>query len=89
MGSNQKINIRLATMLGGWKNFIVKQEVSEATAKMRAFICEQCPKAKRGKLLTFIKDCLEEIEGYYCTACGCPLSAKLRSDDTCPEGKWE
>lgn len=89
MKGSQKINIRLAIMLGGWKNFIVKQEVSETTAKMRALVCEQCPNARRGKLLTFVKDSLKEIEGYYCTACGCPLSAKLRSDTTCPEGKWE
>lgn len=89
MKGSQKINIRLSSLLQGWKNFISRPEVSETTAKMRALICEQCPKAKRGKLLTFIKDSLEEIEGHYCAACGCPLSAKLRSDTTCPEGKWE
>lgn len=89
MKDSQKINIRLGAMLKGWKNFVTQPQVSEKTAKMRALICGQCPHAKKGMLLTFVKDSLKEIEGHYCAACGCPLSAKLRSDDTCPEGKWE
>jgi TPP-dependent indolepyruvate ferredoxin oxidoreductase alpha subunit len=78
----------LRNILSGWKNFLHKTEVTEAVAARRATICAACPHAKEGKLLTFIKDRLKEIEGAYCTACGCPLSAKVRSNDICPKHKW-
>jgi hypothetical protein len=29
------------------------------------------------------------VQGAYCNACGCPLSAKVRSNDICPEHKWQ
>ncbi len=89
MKNNQDITKRIGNILKGWKNFASKTEITEATAKMRALVCGQCPNAKEGMLLTFMNDSLKEIKGHYCAACGCPLSAKLRSDDTCPEGKWE
>lgn len=74
--------------LTGWKNFIDKSEVVETVARHRAAICAGCPNAMQGKLLAFIKDELTEIQGAYCKACGCPLSAKIRSNDICPENKW-
>jgi len=79
---------KLKTILTGWRNFIDKSEVTEKKAQERVRICAACPHAKRGKLLAFIKDDLKEIEGYYCDICKCPLSAKIRSNDTCPENKW-
>jgi len=75
-------------ILNGWKNYIDKSEVTETLAKKRAAICVACPHAKHGKLLTFVKDSLKEVEGYYCSLCYCPLSAKVRSTDICPENKW-
>ena len=78
----------IKVILTGWKNFINKSEVTEAIAKQRAQICSACQHARRGKLLTFIKDTLTEIEGAYCRKCGCPLSAKVRSSDICPIHKW-
>lgn len=75
-------------ILTGWKNFLSKSEVSETRATQRANICAACPHALQGRLLTFIKDRLTEIEGTYCNICKCPLSAKVRSNDTCPENKW-
>lgn len=78
----------IQVIMQGWKNFIDKPEVVEQKAKERAKICGACPKAKHGMLLAFIKDNLEEIEGYYCDECKCPLSAKVRSNDKCPLGKW-
>lgn len=75
-------------ILTGWKNFLDKSEVTEAIAKDRAQICVECPEAKQGKILTFIKDSLKEIEGSYCGKCSCPLSAKVRSNDICPISKW-
>jgi hypothetical protein len=81
-------NFILKNILSGWNNFLSKSEVFEAVAQQRAAVCAACPNAKQGKLLAFIKDELTEIEGAYCTACGCPLSAKVRSNDICPENKW-
>lgn len=78
----------LHKILSGWKNYLDKGEVTEEIAKQRAAICSGCPHAKQGKLLAFIKDTLKEVEGAYCNACGCPLSAKVRSNDICPKYKW-
>jgi ribosomal protein L37E len=81
-------NLNVKNIITGWKNFISKSEVTEKLATKRAEVCAACPNAKQGKLLAFIKDSLKEIEGAYCNSCGCPLSAKIRSNDICPENKW-
>lgn len=78
----------LNQILSGWRNFLDKSEVRESIAKKRAEICGACPNAKQGKLLAFIKDSLKEVEGAYCSLCSCPLSAKIRSNDICPDIKW-
>ncbi|MBF00634.1 hypothetical protein [Flavobacterium coralii] len=78
----------LKEILSGWKNYLDKTEVTEAVAKERAAICAACPSLRNGRLLAFIKDDLTEVEGAYCSKCGCPLSAKVRSNDICPENKW-
>ena len=75
-------------ILSGWQNYINKNDVSENLAAERATLCATCPHARQGTLLTFIKDRLTEIEGAYCNICKCPLSAKVRSNDTCPLKKW-
>ena len=77
-------------ILKAWSNAIVKDDTIEAEAKRRAQICVNCPFAKHGKILTFVKDSLKEVEGLYCSDCGCPLTGKLRSehkDDICQ--KWK
>jgi len=79
----------LQNILTGWKNYLSKSDITEEKARIRAAICAACPNAKHGKLLAFVKDRLKEIEGAYCAACGCPLSAKIRSNDICPENKWQ
>jgi len=78
----------LQHILTGWRNYLSKSAVTEALAQQRAAICTACPHAKQGKILAFIKDSLKEVEGAYCAACHCPLSAKVRSNDICPENKW-
>ncbi|NDI99559.1 hypothetical protein GWA97_10780 [Flavobacterium sp. LaA7.5] len=78
----------IKSILSGWKNYLSKSEVTEAVAKQRAALCAACPHARQGKLLTFVKDTLKEVEGAYCNRCGCPLSAKVRSNDICPINKW-
>lgn len=80
--------MELKNILDGWENFIDKSEVVENVAKERALKCSQCPELKHGKLLAFIKDELTQIQGCYCNKCKCPLSAKIRSNDKCPLGKW-
>ena len=80
--------MKIEAILSGWKNFLDKSEVVETVAKERAAICAACPHAKHGKLLAFIKDTLKEVQGSYCEECGCPLSAKVRSNDICPKQKW-
>lgn len=81
--------INVINILKGWQNFIDKSEVSEEVAKNRAAKCSVCPFAKHSKLLAFINDDLKEIEGFKCSKCSCPLSAKLRSlNETCPDGRW-
>lgn len=78
----------IKNILTGWKNYLGKSEVTENTALQRAVVCAACPHAKQGKLLAFIKDSLTEIEGAYCDLCHCPLSAKVRSTDICPDNQW-
>jgi len=80
--------MHLNLILTGWKNYLDKSEVTEALAKKRAALCAVCPYARQGKLLAYIKDSLKEIKGAYCEKCSCPLSAKVRSTDICPENKW-
>lgn len=80
--------LNLKHILTGWKNYLDKSEVTESLARQRAKVCAACPLAKHGKLLAFVKDSLTEIEGAYCGSCGCVLSAKIRSNDICPENKW-
>lgn len=79
----------LKEILSGWKNYLSKSEVTETIARQRAAICSECPHARQGKVLTFVKDSLKEVQGAYCNACGCPLSAKVRSKDICPKHKWQ
>lgn len=78
----------MKNILTGWQNYLAKSEVTEAVAKHRAVVCTACPHLRQGKLLAFVKDRLTEIEGTYCDICKCPLSAKVRSNDICPENKW-
>ena len=56
--------------------------------KRRAFICHGCEFAKHNKYLDFINDDMEEVKGMICSVCKCPLIAKIRSEDSCPENKW-
>lgn len=80
---------QLTNILNGWKNFIVKSEVTEKLAEQRAEFCVKCPFAVEKYLLTFIEDRITEVQGFECTRCGCPISAKIRStNEKCPEELW-
>jgi len=81
--------VRISNILNGWKNYFIEDEVAEKIAEERAQFCAKCPFAIEKKLLIFVKDDLEEIEGMACARCDCPLSAKLRSaNEKCPEKLW-
>lgn len=54
----------------------------------RAEVCGGCPSKRYSKFLSYIEDDLKEVEGFVCNECGCPLVAKIRSNDKCPLGKW-
>ena len=55
--------------------------------KRRASICDECPSKRYSKYFDFIDDELEEVNGFNCLECGCPLSPKIRSTDIC--NKWK
>lgn len=79
----------IKNILDGWRNYIVKSEVSEGLAEKRAKVCIGCDELKKGGLLTMIKDDFKEVEGFYCGLCKCPLSAKIRSiNEKCELNKW-
>lgn len=82
--------MNIKAILSGWKNFIDKSEVVEELAKKRAVICAACPEAKKAMLLKWVPEDSDftEIQGFECSVCHCPLSAKIRSIDTCPKNKW-
>ena len=72
----------------GWQNYLDRSEYDDEIVNKRAKICSNCDHAKQGKLLTFIKDELKEIQGFYCGLCTCPLSAKIRSESKCDIQRW-
>ena len=86
-----KPTIVLQNIIAGWTNLMLHNEVAERTAMHRANICAECPAAKfSGGVHTIVVDNrTTQVRGLVCTDCGCPLSAKVRSDgDYCPRGLW-
>ena len=78
-------------ILSGYTNyFIGGTPTEEGEAKKRAKICSTCPLAKKGIHSAFMPDrSIKEIQGLFCSGCGCPLSPKVRSlESECPEKKW-
>jgi len=81
--------VKLKTLLIGWRYVVWKDKWHEIMARQRARICNDCEHAKHGKILQHVGDDIEEIQGYYCGLCDCPLSAKLRAQDSkCDANKW-
>ena len=81
---------KLEKILNGWKNYLILDPAIEKVAKQRASICADCPFMKKGLFSAVLKDySIKEIDGYYCGGCGCPIPAKIRSEDEkCPKFKW-
>ncbi len=71
------MNLEWNNILKGWVNvaldsFGLLDEKTREKAHRRMEICIPCEFSDRWK----------------CTACGCPLKAKIKSDSKCPENKW-
>lgn len=91
---------RFNEIVNGWKNYIFPNERIEALAKERAEICSNCPlntnntcdSNKVGAVESdFMYKAKDEFrqKGELHFGCGCPLSAKTRSEITqCPLNKW-
>ncbi len=80
----------LGEILNGYSNYFKGSEDNTELAKERATICAECPLAKKGLHAAILPDAsIGEIQGLYCGDCGCPLSPKVRSEQSkCPQGKW-
>lgn len=79
---------KITEIVNGWKNVVFKDAEIEKLAKKRALICDECPSASTGKNFDLYKGEVVELKGY-CTECGCPFMAKLRSEETkCDLNKW-
>lgn len=82
-------DIKYKHIVDGFSNYAFPNSRMENLAKTRASICSRCPFAKVDPMFAALKDKnLPSIQGYICDACGCNLSAKVRSNDFCPKGKW-
>ena len=67
----------------------VLKGTTTAEHRRRSAICKACPMSEHRKFLNLVGDELIQTKGMICKMCVCPLSAKIRSDDGCPLGKWE
>lgn len=75
----------LRTIVKAWSKVV--QGLTTDEDKRRSKICANCPHAEHRKLLNLVGDELKETKGMVCNLCGCPLSAKIRSTETCK--RWE
>lgn len=73
----------------GWTKLATHDKAAAELARKRAEFCGVCEFAVKKKYLDEINDEVEIINGYVCSKCSCPLSAKLRvADESCPLGLW-
>lgn len=86
----RKSKVKYSTIVNGFANYAFPNKYTEELAVTRASICSRCPYAKENKIAKkMVKDSkIKHISGLYCEICGCNLSAKVRSNDWCPKGKW-
>lgn len=80
---------KLEEIVAGWINVAINVTTEEA--QKRSEVCSGCDSAVLSKWIQKVvgEKQLKQIEGYKCNECGCPLSAKVRSDKSiCPLGKW-
>ena len=85
-----KPDVVIANIIDGFSHLAFPDKDIEQLATKRANICAGCPFAsKTSKYSIVVDNRTKEIQGMACTACGCNLSAKVRSiREYCPKGKW-
>ena len=83
-----EIKKKIVNIRAGWNLYLAGE--TDTLALTRSEICRACPFAAVGTFEKFMPDkTLKDIQGLKCKKCGCPLSAKLRSEnEICPLGKW-
>ena len=87
----KKTKIKYNSIVDGFTNYKFPDDRTERVAKYRASICAKCPFAEYSKAIKTVSfgERIKEVKGMYCGACGCSLSAKVRSmNDWCPKYKW-
>lgn len=77
--------IKPITIAKAWLQ--VLKGITTEEHRRRAAICNGCESKKYSTFTDFINDELEEVKGFVCGECLCPLIAKIRSTDKCK--KWE
>jgi hypothetical protein len=90
VAKRKQVQVKYSEIVKGFSYLVVPDSEVEKKAKQRAEICGGCRFAKfNGKLNTIVvDDKTHQIRGMYCDMCGCSLSGLVRSDKTCPAGKW-
>lgn len=86
-----KPDVVFSNIVAGWYNLAFTDPSIEVVARKRAAICANCPLAVLSSSFTtrLIDNKTTAIRGLSCEACGCNLSAKVRSiGDQCPLSKW-
>lgn len=79
--SCNKLFNKVDSILTGYYNTIIKDNVVEEIAKTRLDICNVC--VNKNVLLV-----IGDKTIYKCSICQCPIEPKVRSNDTCPIKKW-
>lgn len=65
-------------MIVEWLKVIKKEKPTKEELR-RADICNDCEFKTYSKYLDFIDSEVVEVKGYYCAACSCPLTAKVKT----------
>jgi len=89
--SRKKTSVVFEDIVAGFTNYAFPSEQVERLARTRAEICAGCPFVKYNGAINTISsgETITQVKGMYCDACGCGLSAKIRSPKNfCPKGKW-
>lgn len=74
-------------IINSWISVIKKEEPTQEELR-RANVCNGCEFKKYSRYLKSIKGKVKELNGYLCNDCGCPLIAKVKNNNKCPQNKW-
>lgn len=60
---------------------VFKKDIVTNEEKRRAKICQGCEHRAHSKYLELVKSEIEEVQGYFCNYCSCPLVAKIKTQN--------